>query len=53
MSDPEESKGAPVVGPDGLVMLSDELNEDSEGEPAERVSREKPGNAQFLETPRV
>lgn len=36
-----------------VVILSDELNEDSEGESVERVSREKPGNAQFLETPRV
>ena len=36
-----------------MVYLSDEL-EESEGEGAERqVTREKPGNAQFLETPRV
>ena len=31
---------------DGLVVLSDELNEDSEGEAnSERLQSEKPGNA--------
>ncbi len=39
---------------DMLVVLSDELNEDSEGDANnERMQMEKPGNAQFLETPRV
>ena len=36
-----------------LVVLSDEVNDDSEGEDRHMGSREKPGNAQFLETPRV
>ena len=38
---------------EALVVLSDELNDDSEGEERQMGSREKPGNAQFLETPRV
>lgn len=35
------------------MVLSDEVNDDSEGEERQMGSREKPGNAQFLETPRV
>ena len=50
----EESKrDSPSRWEETLVVLSDELNDDSEGEDRQMGSREKPGNAQFLETPRV
>jgi hypothetical protein len=43
----EEEKGRVN---EGIIVLSDEMNDGSE---QEGVRREKPGNAQFLETPRV
>ena len=49
----EEVKSSRANVDDGLVVLSDEINTESEGDSVERVSTEKPGNAQFLETPRV
>jgi len=41
----EEVKSTAALTEEGLVVLSDEMNEDSDNDAIERTSTEKPGNA--------
>lgn len=46
VSQPIQNRRGQGIIDDGLVVLSDELNEDSEGDAnSERLQSEKPGNA--------